>query len=494
MEQNILNKIESLIQSGDSRSAQQMIHHFMQKTPHPSQDIILKLAHQARRSGIPLYSLKLLRPYLFFDQEFRKDTPSELRSAYGAGLISLGAVPEGLKILNNVNPAESPDSLFFSTLAYFQTWNYRKALSLLLKYLQSPKISEYQSLVGKVNLIAAFLSLDQFDEAEALIESCLIEITKNQLRLLHGNVLELKAQSLFFQKKYSEAKIFLKNSQSILESTGGFYYIYAKKWDLLAHLYDTPIQNRTTKGLEELRKLSLERGNYETLRDLDLHEGILFQNNYLLNKVYFGTPYKTYRQRLSQQFPMNFQLINKFILRGSSHPEMILDRLGPKWISGNQTPLSSPPSISMAIQILTSDIYKPTRLATFFSSYYEGQHFHPHTSPHRVFKVIRRLNLWLQENQIPAKIHTIKSSFQFQQESHMGLLFSKDTHIFSSQDLMRKKLLRHVGYSPFSIHQTEKIWPELSIRQRQRILKRATEEKILKIEGHGKLRRYIFSK
>ncbi len=494
MGQETLNQIETFIQSGNSKSAQLMILDFIKKNPRPEPQILLQVAHQSRRSGLPMYSIKLLRPWIFFDQELRLESPPEFRSAYAAGLISLGAVPEGLRILSNVDSKDSPDSLFFSTLAFFQSWNYRKALSFLRKYLQSNKITEYQSLVGKVNMIAAFLSLDQFEEAEQLIESCLHEVNKYRLRLLQGNVMELKAQSLFLQKRYQEAKVFLNNSKSILESAGGFYYIYAKKWDLLTQLYDLPKEKRSPKGFDELRKLAFDRGNFETLRDLDLHEGLLFNKEYLLNKVYFGTPYKTYRLRLLKQFPDKFELNKQFLLNESENPEIILDRQGPLVVKGRLSIPTVPASVALAFQILTSDIYKPVRLASFFSEFYKNEHFHPHTSPQRVLKVIRRLNLWFQSNHLPMTIISSNSSFHFKMEKNIGLLISKKTQFLSKNAIAWKKLFHDYGFHPFSIHQTTVIWPTLTLRQRQRLLQIAIQEKVLKVQGKGKSIRYVFSK
>ena len=69
------------------------------------------------------------------------------RCEYAAGLLSIGARAEALRILQEINPVKTPQTLLYSSSAHFQHWNYEAAIPLLRRYIASALLSPYQVLV-----------------------------------------------------------------------------------------------------------------------------------------------------------------------------------------------------------------------------------------------------------------------------------------------------------------------------------------------------------
>lgn len=488
-----IDDIESLVKSGNASLARKSIYDLVKRSKLDSSSLV-RVANLSRRAGMVMFSLRLIRPLIFEQQQIKSKVDSYHVSSYAAGLIAIGALDEGLALLHNQDGDRNPDVYFFQSLALFQNWNYRKSIPLLKKFIQHSQITPYQKLVGKVNLISAYLSLGQFDLADDLIHETLNEVLVPGYDLLLGNLLELKAQSLFLQKKYHLADLFLKESVDRLKQSSGFYLVYAKKWQILTELYlqnTSPIDVKNK--IAEVKKMAFDRRNWETLRDLDLHEGLITKDAQKLNQVYFGSPLPSFRSRLRQIFPDDFQLQEKFILTNSGNQNLnsstrILDVLAVE----ENIDFKIKPSmlVGKSLQTILQDWYRPVRVGTYFASLFPNQYFDPNTSMDRLSKVNRRLRYWLSANQIPLQITQSQNMFTAKlTEENYQLLFRKNNKVMNALQLDILKLQRKFGTRPFTNQQAAQLL-NISDRQQRRRIKQAIEAGQIHVIGHGSERKY----
>ncbi|MCK6598526.1 MAG: hypothetical protein L6Q37_09205, partial [Bdellovibrionaceae bacterium] len=89
--------------------------------------------------------------------------------AYAMALVSLNMNTEARKHLKKIDKELFPDALLFESFSYFGEWNYEKTIPLLKKFSRNPRVSYYRQIVGKVNLIAAYVLCARLVEAEELL-------------------------------------------------------------------------------------------------------------------------------------------------------------------------------------------------------------------------------------------------------------------------------------------------------------------------------------
>jgi len=233
--------------------------------------------------GTRLYLYALLILHRFVRPSARVlDSPSESEIVeYAGSLAQSGAEKEALDLLKNINADKNPNANLFTAFALFAQWEYEAAVPHLKNYVAHSKITDYQRLIGRVNLVAALVIARRGSEASLLLHDLLRKNGPNEMKLLQANLFEIQAQHHLYQRRVSEAEISIHNAKKLSDS------FYTLKWDLILSVFRT--HKRT--HLELLKKLSHEQRNWETLRENDLYEGIIFDDSKLLERSYYGTPF-----------------------------------------------------------------------------------------------------------------------------------------------------------------------------------------------------------
>ncbi|PCI26416.1 hypothetical protein COB52_06010, partial [Candidatus Kaiserbacteria bacterium] len=187
---------------------------------------------------------------------------------YCTSLQKIGSHKEALLRLENLDYQIEPQILIYKTFCLYNTWNFMQAIPLLETYIGLDNISDYQRLIGEINLIAALVVIRNFPEAKPLLDRFIRVAKKQGFSRLQANALELYSQIHIEQRDYRAAKKTLEGSLSLFGDKFSLDRFFAEKWLLV-------IQARVSKStspIQHYRKLAKKIGHVESLRDADYQE------------------------------------------------------------------------------------------------------------------------------------------------------------------------------------------------------------------------------
>ncbi|MBI1861554.1 MAG: hypothetical protein HYR96_11615 [Deltaproteobacteria bacterium] len=289
----VIGEVDGLIRKGEGNAAQKRLLDLAKgRLPRPQ---LLPVAVLMRRAGLPDWGIRLLNPIIRTTSKALSTATEAEKAEYAASLTRIGATQEALRILSGLNATSTPEALLFQSIAQFTLWDYAAALPLLARFVATPSISDYQRLVGSVNLLAALIHEKHFERADGLLKQLLERTKTPELNLLHGNILELAAQNAIFHADWKAADGYIQQSEAALSNTNTMDAFYTRKWRAVLALMQAPNKEASRSGLENVRREARERRHWETLRDCDYFEAIARRDGALGARLYFGTPYVAYR-------------------------------------------------------------------------------------------------------------------------------------------------------------------------------------------------------
>ncbi len=481
MSQNIthtLEKIDKLIRAGQGNQARKEVWKMGRMSLLREQR--LPVARLCRRVGLYSLGLKILNPIVRpTGKKLLKATDNE-NAEYAALLTYLSANEEALGILKTLNPEKSPEIHLFQAFALFNQWNYDAAIICLESHLQSPNLNEYQRLIGELNLAAAFVNERMLDRAKPLLEELIYKTKGENTKLLHGNALELAGQTEIYCKNFSKAKNLLTQSKRILTGGQGLSHAYANKWLAILAL----MEGKNPNAKEELIRVktnALEFKYSEVVRDCDRFLGIAEKNPALLEKVYFGTPFPRFRERLLIETKSWFQPKNEYIQTyGTQNKRQ-------ETLEVSTYPL--PKYLHRLFNVLTSDFYRPFSVASLHAKVFENEFYHPTATPMKMHKLIQRLRKEFKKSNFPLEIKHTNSYFELTCNKPFSLIVKLQDEQFQTPSL--EALRKHFGTCPFGSEEAAKI-VQLTSRTILRLLKEGlANHSIVKI-GKGPATQYAF--
>lgn len=489
----ILEKIESLVIQGQHGEAKQFFEGVNLKQIPKVQ--LAPFAELACRMSEPIMALKLLNDVVCPENRFALSATDKEKFIYATALANLGAVHEAIEMFSTIDHRNEPEVLLRKAMAYFRDWNYTAAVPLLEDYLKQSNLAPYRQLIGKVNLAAAFVIENRFDEAQQLLNKIKQVCEENSYLLLLGNTFELQGQIQFFQKDFDQAELLLDQSMRILKNQGGEFFLFAEKWKLINRLF----QNNNEKNLNALVQFRFKAkslNEFETVRDCDLFESVLTQNGDLFRKVIMGTPSEHYRRRARQLFGKIMTAQGNFTLElGSEQPTENHFSFNPYEVQNNQQGLYTKPQLLALFEALMVDFYKPSYIGLLFQRIYKNEKFSAYTSPQRVLSLMKRLNQWFAEKKVPLQVKFKKSEFQIIAiDSACVRIFLQRTKPLSKEQGQLFSLKQHFKDRTFSaMAVSEKM--DISKSSAQNLILQAIENGYIKKMGTGRSTTYsIISK
>jgi len=354
------------------------------------------------RTGGSYYCLKILHSYIrgsYYDL----GTDIE-KKVYAKALIEIGAQNEGLDLINELNTSDDPSILLTKSFCYFKSWDYQTALPLMLKYINQVD-DEYMKLVGKINLSSIYIFLQKYDLALSTLTH-LEEALSQKQQLLKGYVLEQMGQIYLQQGHYEKATHTLTNSINILKNSNQKALLYPQKWLGLLNLKT----KNNSKLLNDVRNKNFLFNDFETLRDLDYWQGTINDDHDLLSKVYYGTPFTSFQNRIDKK---NVYASWSW---GKSSNASIFNVFGDKLPMTNEL-------TSQLFCHLVSDNYKPMTLGSIHAALFGDEFYNPESSPDRIYQIISRLNKKL-NSQFNYKIEKTNGLYQISPENINNFLYS----------------------------------------------------------------------
>lgn len=355
----------------------------------------LPIANLCRRTGQVALGLKLLSPAVYAEYNRKADPPSARELAeYSVLLLRSGSVAEALRTLDRVDHRQVPEAFLYRAFAHFARWDYPDAIPNLESYLQS-KLSPYAELVGRVNLAAALVATTRYKQAlEVLNQNIDLARSSGAARLL-GNCLELRAQIRIDWDDYGQAKSDLNEAAAHFEGDPSASRAFVSKW--LAVI--DGLETHSIERLLAFRSESLNRKDWENVRESDLFISKIAFESQRFEHLYFGTSFPFYRS-----------MIERYVGREVRSGEFIFgDPLGPRMdlssgrIQGTDSEIPGK-NMHRLIAGLMRDFYRPRSLGGIFSEVFPGEHFNIFHTPDRIHQLMRRTRIWLRDQKIPVKI------------------------------------------------------------------------------------------
>ena len=218
-DENALNPIHELIRRGHGAEARTALRQLIsRKVPRP---LLAQVAALLRRADLPWLALRLLNPIVRPTGKAAGFATEKEKAEYAAALAVIGASKEALELLRSIDAKEVPERLLYEAFALMAQWDYQATVPLLTRYVGVSSLTNYQRLVGKVNLAAALVHERQHLKADYLLKQLLFDTSLRRLSLMHGIALEQAAQSCIYQKNWSGAARFLQQANSALAGDKG---------------------------------------------------------------------------------------------------------------------------------------------------------------------------------------------------------------------------------------------------------------------------------
>ncbi len=465
-----------------------------EKIPHK---LLYRVADLSRRAGVPALGLRVLRPIVRDEKpSSAKENPRE-KALYSALLTMVGASDEALEILGELKDSVA-ESLFYTALAHVSQWNYPAALPLLEAYIKRGEINDYQRMVGKLNLLSCYVFCEKFAEAEVLFNEVLITTREKGWLLLQGIALENGARLRMDQGQWDQALAPLEEAANVLRDSTNVQ-LFVKKWKALMPLRRNGARAETLDPVRELRAEAMKIGHFETVRDCDYYLALATSHQDLFNRLYFGTPFAAFRDRLLRKAGLSYVRPTTYLLMGDglAKPERIFDLQVGTEVDGTAK-LKAGQKLHLLLRGLCRDFYRPVLIGTLFGSVCPGEFYDPANATKKVDELVRRLRLWIKESELPFEVVVENNSYRLSNLGFVALRVADPIGEMSSAvveaplNFNLQKVRQRLENDDFSCAHVAEIL-ELSTRRASTLLSQAVQAGELSRSGEGRATRYRFT-
>lgn len=458
---------DQLIRSGkihDARTAFSAIERIRLNRPQKTE-----AARLARRLSLIAIGLKILHPLIHPVRD--SDIPSEVERAEFANLLCLnGNVHEAFGLLNEISHR---DGFLAKAWCHFETWDFVPAVVLLRKYL-SLEERPYYFHAGLINLAEALSALREWSEANSCLQEAMAFANLDGQNRLMANALLVRARGLAEQGKWRTSDQDLLKAKSLLghSPTADSFLIERQLIINRAH------KDRDIGLLAQFGIHAREREQWESLRELDFQTLKIRFTEARFAKLYFGTPYPKYRERLLAEFQT---APPEHYVWGSSRRDQAHFDLAESKMT---------PQLQRFMWQMLSDFYQPQSLGRLFSGVFPSEHYNWRHSPNKVHQVISRMRRHLAKNKMPITIEQSDGFYQFiaTDKISIRLMRTHDLRIdtlvklyerFTDQRFTAKEACHFLRQAKTSTH---------------RLLERAKSDGVLTSIGRGRSTQYGFIK
>ncbi len=475
-----LRQLDEWIREGRAAQVRAFLPTLAVSEIHRSQ--LVEYADLARRVQLPHLIIHWLRPLIRSEKPVHPPATTKEQALYALALSRIGIFKEATNILRQLKSSGEPEVFYYLGLIGIEQWDFLSAFSPLKTFVKSPGISEYQRTVGLLNLGACYVGLLDFARANEVLNQLLVLTDGADLKLLRANTYELLAQNMIFCGRLQEARDHLANAAKLIGHENYQYEFFIRKWQAIANLFD---KGHETRGLHAIRDEAVRSDFSETIRECDFFKAVVFQQDKDLLKVYFGSHFKAYRQRILKIYKWQKPVPNQMDLT-----------LGPSALAGSHfeldpDDLEMPRLVRSLFQILLSDSYRSFPITEIFGQIYDREYFNPLTSTAKVEQLICRLRQSFTVQNIPFKVQVSKG--------RVSLIFTGPVIVrigrkrFQAREKLKHfTLLLFEKFAAKSFSSAEVVQAlGLSERSARRHLKEAVEARRLSRERASKGYRYI---
>jgi tetratricopeptide (TPR) repeat protein len=444
------------------------------------------LAWIARRTGQPELSLRLLHRWVRPPERKRAQVPTGHEVLeYGGALANLFATREARDLLSGLDPREFPEALFFQALASISEWDHASAIDWLERFLAQPSVEPYRRLVGQVNLALSQVLGQRFEEARTQLDANIEACRKHGAQLLLANSLETLAHLEYLAGDLPRADAAVAQAQELLRAPEfplrDAFFI--EKWRvLIAHRRDP--SRKTLRIAEGLQRQARERREFETVRAMDFHLGRDLKDSRRLARVYFGSPFAMYQERIARTAAsLGVELPASYAWKpdgGAMKPSLIrtareISQVAPK-----------PGLLQGLLRTLSSDHYRPFPLLALHERLYPGSHFNPRSSRDQIHQLMLRLRHGFREQGLALEVQERRGAYCL--EGTQPLLLRREDSVLKAWAREAGAAMGAEAFSSSEFASRMGISKPTAVTQ----LKELVEAGTLERQGKGPKTRYVF--
>lgn len=486
---SLIEKMENFVRSGDLKSVKNILQDISVRNVPRS--FAFKIANLSRRVGHHRFALRLLNPIIHPTKSLQIPVTDEEVIEYAVNLMRIGIVGEALRLLENIKSKKNPDVLLYKAFCWVTLWEHEKAVPMILEYLKSNQISDYQKLVAKMNLGAYFVNLFQFAKAEEIIKDVLKRFQIHEHKLLAGYAYQTLAEISIHKRQFEKAKQLIEESENLFQSEHYRYAVYNKQLLAMCLLLN---KNPDMKYVLAVKKEAKQRKLWEVCRDLELYEAIIRKNKNKLVELKFGTPFVKFRERIDKLNVKKIVLPKSFTWYPNGRPDKnnhIFDvASGTDLRSGSE--LNKGQLLHRLLETFSSDFYRPFKIEALFSKLFPDEFYQPTHSLPKVAALIVRLRKWFREKRIPLEILNVsRNEFQLAAAKPYGIrvkIFEKQ----KSRDEFFLETLKQKFESDWFSCQLAVTETGFSRATCKRYIRTALDNKVLVSEGYAQYTKYRF--
>lgn len=409
----------------------------------------IHLARLARRANKVALGLRLLKPLVKGpSSEIRSNAPQSALAEFATCLILLGARKTALRVLQRLE-LDQPDNLFAWVSYYFSIQEFAQA-AFYVKSLIENANDPYQRKIGELNLCACLIYSDKAGDFQEKLNSLKDYFQKNSHITLLSNTFELEGQWHITQKRWEKAQLSLENARSVMGDENEIYDFFIEKWMTIVKMHTEDV---VFKEILPLIRRCNELGEYHSLRDICRHWAEVKGDKTLMEKVYFGTSCKSYRENLIKENP-DLAQTGSLAWNGSLFQHQWENELHFKSTDGT----SSFSKLQLRIiESLTGDFFEAKSVGALFESIFPGEYFDPEYSLAKTYKAIQRLNQKFKKRGVPVHVESKKNKYRlFVDDGWMIRVFNP--MVFENNDLSHQEcqLLSLFSGQPFRRQDVEK--------------------------------------
>lgn len=464
-----------------------------------ARDQVLEISNLARRLNMPKLMIKFLKPIVRNTFKNKAPATNPEIALYATALSRLGVFTEAEKLLKTLTTKTLPEAILYSAMNDMFQWDYVSPIPKLKKYVQAKTISEYERLVGYLNIAASYIWNMQWEDGRATVQTIQDEINQSadptRHRLIHGYSFELLAEMSILQNDFAQGDLYLSKAQEYLQGSKSRYEFFIKKWKTISETLQSKDPKNDLSSLRLIRSEAIALKDWETYRDCEFYEAVAQRDQDLFLKVYHGTPYESFRQRISNIYKPEFSLNQKVNwnltpvanLRSGEIESTV------KINADVFQSLESTPLLSHLFLLLCNDFYRPLDFGLLVSKLYPDEYFNPESSPQKAWQIVDRLRTWFKQSNLPLDIEIHEDSCQLIATESCQIPVHDIRELIASDDGQVIKMASHFQNRPFAAQDVSELFG-ISKRSAQNLCQKCLKSKKIVQTSAGRTTRYKFRK
>ena len=406
----VIKKVEQFIRGGEIQRALGLLRQIDVDAVAPR--FCSPVANLMRRCGLFPDAMKLAQRGMRSARE-GDEIHTACLAEYCTMLVRLGSVEEAGRRLAPLTKSMEPSALIARFWYHFTRFEYRESIPLLEQWIGSLS-DPYLLMIAENNLAEAYFGVGKYGKSREVVSRTIRKCEASGYLRLLANGLHIRARCSSEMGDLDKSDEDLKRALTVLKSTGTADASIIRRQIAVNEAFAT----KSLDPINKFRESALRDGLWETLRELDFQSLRIQFRADVLNKLYFGTPYPAYRERIRRALP-EAKIESEYIWgprRGS-----VLD-LGTGTLSGALALRAKPTRLNLlTLKALLQDSYRPLGTREIYAALFENEDFDAARSDDRIHQCIARLRRWLTRAGLPLRVDLQDSSYVLSHEGRPSL-------------------------------------------------------------------------